>query len=103
VITLSALASYSGGAGPAFQAGVDSLMLKPGAYPMERLEQTDYRALAASLARFAEADAPTRQKILNACNQAVRQDGVIQPREAALMRAISDVLAAPMIDPENVA
>jgi Zn-dependent protease with chaperone function len=103
VVVLSALAAYSGGAEPAFKAGVDALMLKAGAYPMERSGSVDFKMLAASLARFAEADPPTRQKVLNACNQAVRQDGVIQSNEAALMRAISDVLGAPAPDPENVA
>ncbi len=104
---LSALAWYAGETAEArdaaFQAGVAALMLKPDAFPMQRIDGCDFAALDAALDRLAEADPPTRQKIFNACNQAVRHDGVIQPREAALLRAVSDVLACPMLDPENVA
>ena len=100
---LSALSAYSGGSEAAFQAGMRALLLKPDAAPAARSGKVDFPALDAALERLVEADPPTRRKILNACNQAVRQDGVIHPREAALMRAISDVLAAPMLDPENVA
>jgi Zn-dependent protease with chaperone function len=100
---LSALAAYSGGADAAFQAGIAALMLKPDVDVMQRADAVDFKKLDVALERVAEADPATRRKILNACNQAVRQDGVVHPREAALMRAISDVLAAPMLDPENVA
>ncbi len=100
---LSALAASSGAHEAAYQAGVRALLLKPNAASIPRPENVDFAALDAALDRIVEADPQTRRKILNACNQAVRQDGVIHPREAALLRAISDVLAAPMLDPENVA
>ncbi|MGH8048436.1 MAG: M48 family metallopeptidase [Chthoniobacterales bacterium] len=102
-IALSTIATYSGGADAAFHAGVQALMLKPDAFPMKRADATDFSAFAAALERFAEADPETRRKILNACNQAARQDGVIHPNEAALLRVISDVLGAPQLDAGNVA
>jgi Zn-dependent protease with chaperone function len=107
VTTLSALAWYADetpeAREAAFQAGVAALMLKPGVFPMQRIDGCDFAALEPALDHLAEADPPTRRTIFNACNQAVRHDGVIQPREAALMRAVSDVLSCPMLDPENVA
>lgn len=105
--TLSALAWHAGDSAElrdaAFQAGVAALLLKPGAFPMQRVDGCDFAALDAALDRITESDPATKRKIFNACNQAVRHDGVVQPREAALLRAVSDVLACPMLDPENVA
>jgi Zn-dependent protease with chaperone function len=89
----------------AYQAGISALLLKPGAFPMQRTEGCDFVALENALDRMAEADPPTKRKILNACTQAARQDGVIRPEEAALLRAIADVLGCTWspLDPENVA
>jgi Zn-dependent protease with chaperone function len=104
---LSTLAWYAGDTpdvrDAAFQTGVTALLLKPGAFPMQRTDGCDFAALDTALDRIAEADPATKRKIFNASNQAVRHDGVIQPREAALLRAVSDVLACPVLDPENVA
>jgi len=89
----------------AYQAGIGALLLKPGAFPMQRTEGCDFAALEKSLDRLAEADPSTKRKILNACTQAARQDGVIRPEESALLRAIADVLGCTWspLDPENVA
>jgi tellurite resistance protein len=72
---------------------------------MQRTEGCDFAALESALDRMANADPPTKRKILNACTQAARQDGVIRPEEAALLRAIADVLGCTWspLDPENVA
>ena len=100
---LSALAWFSSDTpearDAAFRAGAD--LLKPAV--LQRIDGCDFAVLDAALDRLAGADPATRRLILSACNQAVRHDGVIQPREAALLRVVSDVLACPMLDPENVA
>jgi len=80
----------------AFQAGASGLGT------MTRTNGCDFAALDAALDRIAEADIPTKRRVLMACSQAARHDGVIRPREAALLRAISDVLACPQLDLENV-
>jgi Zn-dependent protease with chaperone function len=80
----------------AFQAGANGL----GA--MTRANGCNFAALDTALDRIAEADIPTKRRVLTACSQAARHDGVIRPREAALLRAISDVLTCPQLDPENV-
>ncbi|MDD5199418.1 MAG: M48 family metallopeptidase [Terrimicrobiaceae bacterium] len=97
---LSALAWFSDGESAArdaaFSAGVAALLLKPDAFPMRRAEACDFPAVEAALERMAEADPATKRKILNACAAAVRHDGVIHPREAALLRAVADVLGCPL-------
>jgi Zn-dependent protease with chaperone function len=80
----------------AFHAGASGLG------QMTRADGCDFGALDAALERIASADNATKRRVLTACSQAVRHDGVIHPREAALLRAISDVLACPQLDPENV-
>ncbi len=92
----------------AFASGVSALLLKPNAFPMQRMEKYAFPQVEQALERMAEADAPTKQKILNACTQAVRHDGTVRPHEAALLRAVADVLACPLpplyhLDPENIA
>lgn len=93
---LAALSGQSGDSDAerdaAFQAGVRALEMKPDAFPMTRTDGLDFAKLESSLDRAAQADPPTKQKIFNACLQAVRHDGVVRPREHALMRAVADVL-----------
>jgi Zn-dependent protease with chaperone function len=97
---LSALASYAddeaAARNAAFQAGVAALLLKPGAFPMQRAETVAFPAVEAALEHLAEADPPTKQKIFNACTATVQHDGVVRPREAAMLRAVADVLGCPM-------
>jgi hypothetical protein len=80
----------------AFQAGANGLG------QMTRSDGCDFAALDTALERIACADNATKRRVLTACSQTVRHDGVVRPREAALLRAISDVLACPQLDPENV-
>jgi Zn-dependent protease with chaperone function len=102
-LVLRALASYAGGQDAAYEAGVRALLVKPEAVPPTPAGSVDFAALDMALDKLATGDPATRRKILGACSQAARQDGVIHPKEAALLRAISDVLDAPMLDPENIA
>jgi Zn-dependent protease with chaperone function len=111
-VVLSALAWFADEApatrDAAYAAGVAALMLNPEAFPMARTDACDFPAVETALEHLAEADPPTKQKIFNACAQAVRHDGVVRPREAALLRAVADVLGCPLpvlnhLDPENVA
>jgi hypothetical protein len=87
----------------AFQGGIAALLLKPGAFPMQCVETVDFPAVEAALERLAEADPPTAQKIFNACNAAVQHDGIVRPREAALLRAVADVLGCPVPTPASPA
>lgn len=80
----------------AFAAGVSALLLKPGAFPMERIDELDFTKLDAALDHAAEADPETKRKIFNACLNAVRNDGVIRPAEAALLRVFADVFDCPL-------
>lgn len=99
-VVLSALAWQSGETDAerdaAFAAGVSALNIKPGAFPMERAATVDFPRLEAALDRIVESDPPTRRKVFHACVAAVRHDGVVRPREAALLRAVSDVLDCPL-------
>jgi hypothetical protein len=56
------------------------------------------------LNRLAEAAPPLKLKLLNACVAVVSADGVVQIREAELLRAIADSLECPLppllADPE---
>jgi len=63
---------------------------------MLRAEAIAFPAVEAALERMAEADPPTKQKIFNACTATVQHDGVVHPREAAMLRAVADVLGCPM-------
>ncbi len=80
----------------AFRAGVAALQLAPDALPLRRTEVADFPAVEAALERMAEADPATKGKIFNACEAAVRHDGIVRPREGALLRAVSDVLGCPL-------
>jgi Zn-dependent protease with chaperone function len=52
--------------------------------------------LDAALNRFSEAVPQIKKNVLNACAQTVSADGVIQPREAELLRAVADALDCPV-------
>lgn len=99
-VILSALSTHAGETAAerdvAFAAGVSALLLKPGAFPMERTDESDFTRLEAALDHAAEADPETKRKIFNACLNTVRHDGVIRPSEAALLRAVADVFDCPL-------
>jgi tellurite resistance protein len=48
------------------------------------------------LVRFAQAAPQIKKNVLNACAQTVAADGVIQEREAELLRAMADALDCPL-------
>jgi Zn-dependent protease with chaperone function len=52
--------------------------------------------LDAALQRFSQAVPQIKKNVLNACAQTVAADGVIQPREAELLRAVADALDCPV-------
>lgn len=99
-VVLSALANVSSSnaseVAKAFQTGVPHLQAKgegPQLLPREsfRLEQLD-----AALDRLALAVPQIKKKLIEACVQVVGSDGLIQEREAELLRAIADTLDCPI-------
>jgi hypothetical protein len=56
----------------------------------------DLAQLEAALARLSQAVPQIKKNVLNACAQTVAADGVIQEREAELLRAIADSLDCPV-------
>lgn len=52
--------------------------------------------LDAALERFSQAVPQIKKNVLNACAQTVAADGIIQPREAELLRAVADALDCPV-------
>ena len=56
----------------------------------------DLARLEAALARLSQAVPQIKKNVLNACAQTVAADGVIQEREAELLRAIADSLDCPV-------
>jgi Zn-dependent protease with chaperone function len=58
--------------------------------------ECDLPHLAAALDRFAQSVPQIKKNVLTACAQTVAADGVIQPREAELLRAVADALDCPV-------
>lgn len=79
-----------------FEAGVDSLNLKPGAFPMDRVDGVQLGDVDGALDRLAETDGATKKKILIACGRVVMADESIEPRQGALLRAVADTLGCPI-------
>jgi Zn-dependent protease with chaperone function len=59
-------------------------------------DQCELSHLDPALERFSQAVPQIKKNILNACAQTVVADGVIQPREAELLRAVADALDCPV-------
>jgi len=59
-------------------------------------DQCDFSHLDRALARLSQAVPQIKKNVLNACAQTVVADGVIQEREAELLRAIADALDCPV-------
>ena len=59
-------------------------------------DQSDLPQVDAALNRLNQAVPQIKKNVLNACAQTVAADGVIQEREAELLRAIADTLDCPM-------
>ncbi len=72
--------------------------------PWQPPEQCDFSHLDRALARLSQAVPQIKKNVLNACAQTVVADGVIQEREAELLRAIADALDCPVppfVNPEG--
>ena len=99
-ILLSALA-YAGAeneaaARAAFDQGADSLGRAARAeIPWLPPDQCGLTHLNAALDRFGQSVPQIKKNVLTACSHTVAFDGVIQPREAELLRAIADALDCP--------
>ncbi len=101
VVVLSALA-YVGGTnasevGRAFAAGAPYLRAPDdGDVKLLPLDQCRLNQIDPALNRLAQALPQIKKNLLDACVQTVGADGVVQEKEAELLRAISDTLDCPM-------
>lgn len=77
----------------AFRSGVQELMVKA---PVVREDGCDLAGIDAALDRLALASPEVKRRVLAACGRVVAHDGVIEPREGALLRAIADALDCPV-------
>lgn len=77
----------------AFQAGVRELMVKQ---EFVRESGCDLSRIDAALDRIALSAPTVKRSIMTACQSAVAHDGVVEPREYELLRAIADTLDCPL-------
>lgn len=100
-ILLSAIA-YAGATDPAkaeaaFNRGAESLgRAARTEIPFLLPDRCDLSGLNAALDRFGQSVPQIKKNVLTACAEAAAYDGVIQPHEAELLRAIADALDCPM-------
>jgi uncharacterized tellurite resistance protein B-like protein len=99
-VTLSALA-HAGGSqasdiASAFSAGVDSLRLQAPRLELLSAKDSGLELLDAALDRLALAAPAAKKVLLEACVDVAGADGVIERREAELLRAIADSLECPI-------
>lgn len=81
----------------AFTLGEESLArLAQAEIPWLPPDQCELPHLDSALERFSQAVPQIKKKVLNACALTVAADGVIQAREAELLRAIADSLDCPI-------
>ena len=81
----------------AFVRGADSLGRAAGKpIPWLAAEQCDFPRLDRALERLGQAVPQIKKNVLIACAQTVVADGVIQEREAELLRAVADALDCPV-------
>ena len=81
----------------AFASGADWLgQVARVAIPWLPPEQCEFSQLDRGLERLSRAVPQIKKNVLNACAQTVVADGVIQEREAELLRAIADALDCPV-------
>jgi uncharacterized tellurite resistance protein B-like protein len=59
-------------------------------------DQCDFTHLDTALERFSQSVPQIKKNVLNACTETVAADGVIQQREAELLRAVADSLDCPV-------
>lgn len=100
-VLLSATA-YAGHDDPAqaraaFAKGAESLgRIARTEIPWLPPDQCGLSHLDSALERFSQAVPQIKKNILNACAQTVAADGIIQQREAELLRAVADALDCPV-------
>lgn len=99
-VVLSALAN-AGSRKPddienAFQKGAPHLGTKADGLQLLPREESGLEQLDTALDRLALAAPQIKKKVIEACVQVVGADGVIQEREAELLRAIADTLDCPI-------
>lgn len=80
----------------AFQHGAPYLRVPEPAVPLLPVSDCGLDKIDAALNRFAQAAPQIKKNLLEACAQTVAADGVIQEREAELLRAIADTLDCPI-------
>lgn len=95
-VLLSALAHLGGGdeAGTreAFDAGMERLGLDPHSAAMLAGDECNLSQIDGALDHLGQAALSLKMLVLDACAHTVASDGVLQPREAELLRAIADTL-----------
>jgi uncharacterized tellurite resistance protein B-like protein len=99
-VVLSALANVSssnaGEVAKAFRTGASHLRAKADGLQRLRREDCGLEQLDTALDRLALAVPPIKKSLIEACVHVVGADGLIQEREAELLRAIADTLDCPI-------
>jgi len=80
----------------AFGQGTPYLRTNEATLTLLSREQCGLAAIDAALNRLAQAAPQIKKNLLDACIHVVGADGVIQEREAELLRAIADSLDCPI-------
>jgi Zn-dependent protease with chaperone function len=80
----------------AFQAGVERLRLDPNRITMTGGDDCNLAQIDAALNHLGQAAPQLRALVVDACAHTVASDGLLQAREAELLRAIADTLDCPI-------
>jgi Zn-dependent protease with chaperone function len=80
----------------AFGQGARQLNLPTGQIALLSFEEYDLPQIDQALNKLTQLSPPLKKVVLGACAHAVASDGVIQTKEAELLRAIADTLDCPM-------
>lgn len=80
----------------AFASGVKELLINTSTYLLVREDTLDFNHVDAALDRIAQAAPNVKRTILTACRSTVSHDGVVEPEEFELIRAIADALDCPL-------
>ncbi len=83
-------------AAAAFAAGADRLGPNAAAIPMLPPDGCTLPEIDVALQRLSEASPAVQRTVLNACAEAAASDGVIEAREAELLRAVAETLDCPV-------
>ena len=80
----------------AFRQGALQLRLAEGALTLLGPEECSLAQIDAALEQLTQLALPLKRLLLHGCAHAVASDGVVQSREAELLRAIADALDCPV-------